>query len=179
MREQEVDLVPFMAKKQSRRPSLGVIIAREGGVLGIRFRLQEDPASIDPAGAEGPGTRRDGLWLGTCFEAFVAVEGEPGYAEVNLAATRDWNVYLFDGYRCGMRPDLSVLDLPRSTEFADGILTASFSFPLTSLATSDRALEVGLAAVIRHADGSIGHWALAHPGDRPDFHRREGFLLRC
>jgi len=32
--------------------------------------------------------------------------------------------------------------------------------------------------VIRLDGGRAGHWALAHPGDRPDFHLREGFLLR-
>jgi hypothetical protein len=178
MSEQEVDLVPFMAAKQSRGPSLVGIIVREGGFLGIRFRLLGDPALVDLSGTAGPGTRRDGLWSGTCFEAFVAVEGEHRYVEVNLTASRDWNVYLFDGYRRGMRPDPSVLDLPRSTELVDGVLAAAFSLPLASLAPAGRVLEVGLAAVIRHADGRLGHWALAHPGDRPDFHRREGFLLR-
>ncbi len=179
MSEQRADLVPFPATAPPREPNLGVVAVRIGGFFSVRFRLQGEPALVDPSGTAGTGTRRDGLWQGTCFEAFVAVEGEPRYTEVNLAASRDWNVYLFDGYRCGMRPDLSVLDLHRATELVDGILTAAFSLPLASLAPGDRALEVGLAAVIRHADGRIGHWALAHPGDRPDFHRREGFLLRC
>ena len=173
-----VDLVPFAPAEQPRDLSLAGTAGRDGGFLRVRFRLQGVPALVDLSGAVGAGTRRDGLWSGTCFEAFVAVEGGHGYAEVNLAPSRDWNVYLFDGYRSGMRPDPSVSDLQRSTDLVEGTLTASFSLPLASLAPADRVLEVGLAAVIRHADGRLGHWALAHPGDRPDFHRREGFLLR-
>jgi hypothetical protein len=159
--------------------SLSGTAARDDSFLGVRFLLQVDPALVDLPGAAGPGTRRGSLWLDTCFEAFVAVEGEHRYAEVNLATSRDWNVYLFEEYRRGMRPDPSVSDLQRSTDLVNGIFTAAFSLPLASLAPGDRVLEVGLAAVIRHADGRLGHWALAHPGDRPDFHRREGFLLRC
>ncbi len=179
MSELNADLAPFTATESTCKSRLAGEVVRDGGVLRVRFRLQGDPVRVNAPCTAGAGTRRDGLWRDTCFEAFVAVEGEPRYAEVNLAASRDWNVYLFDGYRCGMRPDHSVLDLHRAMELVDGILTAAFSLPLACLAPGDRALEVGLAAVIRHADGCIGHWALAHPGDRPDFHRREGFLLRC
>jgi hypothetical protein len=38
-------------------------------------------------------------------------------------------------------------------------------------------VEVGVCAVIRTETGGTSHWALAHPGPRPDFHRREGFAL--
>ncbi|MDO9693333.1 MAG: DOMON-like domain-containing protein [Candidatus Latescibacteria bacterium] len=179
MSELSVDLVPFVAAEPPLELNLSGVVARDVGFLRVCFRLQGNPALVRLPVAAGSGTRRDSLWLGTCFEAFVAVEGEHRYAEVNLATSRDWNVYLFEEYRCGMRPDHSVSDLMRSTVLVDGILTADFSLPLTSLAPGDRVLEVGLAAVIRHADGRLSHWALAHPGERPDFHRREGFLLRC
>jgi hypothetical protein len=39
------------------------------------------------------------------------------------------------------------------------------------------AVEAGVCAVIRTTAGGTSHWALAHPGPRPDFHRREGFAL--
>jgi len=178
MSEPSVDLVPFAPAEQTRDLRLAGTAARDGGFLRVWFRLQGGAAAAGPSGAAGSGTRRDGLWSDTCFEAFVAVEGEPRYAEVNLATSRDWNVYLFDGYRRGMRPDPSVSDLQRSMDLVEGTVAASFSLPLASLAPGDRVLEVGLAAVVRFADGYLGHWALAHPGDRPDFHRREGFLLR-
>jgi hypothetical protein len=171
-------LIPFPTDDPPAVMRLVADAVRDGDVLAVRFRLTGDPADFPSPGATGPGSRRDDLWRDTCFEAFVAVAGEPRYAEVNLATSLDWNVYLFDGYRRGMRPDLSLPDLPRATDLADGIFTATFSLPLASLEPGDCGLEVGLATVIRHADGRFGHWALAHPGERPDFHRREGFLLR-
>ena len=42
--------------------------------------------------------------------------------------------------------------------------------------TPGRAVS-GATAVIRSATGKTTHWALAHPGPRPDFHRRDGFAL--
>lgn len=179
MTTRAIPLQPFAAATPPWALRLEAVATRAGDVLKVGFRLEGETAGIVPAYAPGPGTRREGLWRDTCFEAFVAVAGEARYLEVNLAPTRDWNVYLFDGYRLGLRPDAASFDPPRATDQGDGALTASFSLPLTSLAPGDRVLEVGLAAVIRHADGRLDHWALAHPGDRPDFHLREGFLLRC
>lgn len=171
-------LRPFGAAEPPWGLRLEAAATRAGDVLEVGFRLAGETAGIVPACGAGPGARRDGLWRNTCFEAFVAVAGEARYLEVNLAPTRDWNVYLFDGPRLGMRPDTASSDPPRATDQHDGVIAASFSLPLTSLAPAGRVLEIGLAAVIRRADGRLGHWALAHPGDRLDFHRRDGFLLR-
>lgn len=179
MTPQAIPLRPFSPQDPPGGLCLVASACREGGLLRVAFRLEGRLPVVVPAAAPGAGSRRDGLWNGTCFEAFVAVAGEPRYTEVNLSPARDWNVYLFDGYRSGMRPDAALPDLPRTTEASDGILAAAFDLPLASLAPGDRALEVGLAAVIRFDDGNIEHWALAHPGDRPDFHLREGLLLRC
>jgi len=35
----------------------------------------------------------------------------------------------------------------------------------------------GVSAVIEEADGTKSYWALAHPGDEPDFHDEAGFVL--
>lgn len=173
-----IPLQPFAAADPPWALRLEAAAARAGDILEVEFRLEGETARIVPACVPGPGSRRDGLWRDTCFEVFVAVAGEARYLEANLAPTQDWNVYLFDGYRLGPRPDPASSDLPRTAEQGDGILTLSCSLPLASLAPGERVLEVGLAAVIRLDGGRAGHWALAHPGDRPDFHLREGFLLR-
>ena len=59
------------------------------------------------------------LWRHTCFEAFIAVEGQPAYHEFNFAPSGEWTVYAFSGYRDGgplademMRPHIAV----RSTD---------------------------------------------------------------
>jgi hypothetical protein len=40
------------------------------------------------------------------------------------------------------------------------------------------ALHAGLSAVIESADGALSYWALAHGGDRPDFHDPASFTMR-
>jgi hypothetical protein len=172
-------LIPFPTDDPPAGMRLVAGAVRVGDVLAVRFRLTGDTADIPLPLATGPGSRRDDLWRDTCFEVFVAVAGEPRYAEANLAPSLDWNVYLFDGYRRGMRPDPAAADPARAIDRAGGALTATFGLPLAGLDPRRRGLEVGLAAVIRAADGRLGHWALDHSGERLDFHRREGFLLRC
>ena len=51
---------------------------------------------ISSAGAPRIGTQ---LWQHTCFEAFIAVEGQSAYHEFNFAPSREWAVYAFVGYR--------------------------------------------------------------------------------
>ncbi|WP_366499495.1 hypothetical protein [Sphingopyxis sp.] len=47
----------------------------------------------------------DGLWQGTCFEAFLTEEGQPDYTEFNYAPDGRWACYQFDDYRSLLRPD--------------------------------------------------------------------------
>jgi len=129
--------------------------------------------------AELPG-RRDGLWRHTCCEAFLAPSAGVAYWEVNVAPSGDWNVYAFSGYRSGMTIEARVaaLGCTRSPR-GDGGLALHASFDVTAIAALARGpLDVGLAAVLEHDDGTLAYFALRHPGERPDFHRREAFALR-
>jgi hypothetical protein len=38
--------------------------------------------------------------------------------------------------------------------------------------------ELGLSAVLEENDGTKSYWALAHPGDKPDFHAPGCFAAR-
>jgi hypothetical protein len=40
----------------------------------------------------------------------------------------------------------------------------------TIVLESGRAWSLGLSAVLEEQDGTKSHWALAHGGDKPDFH---------
>ncbi|MDD1631850.1 MAG: hypothetical protein LUP91_06530, partial [Methylococcaceae bacterium] len=68
------------------------------GDLHISFELTGDlakiriPAPLPPAAV-------DGLWERTCFEVFVAVEGEAGYHEFNFSPSGQWAAYAFSDYR--------------------------------------------------------------------------------
>jgi hypothetical protein len=112
------------------------------------------------AAAEAP-ARRDGLWESTCLEAFVrAASAEEAYWEVNVSPGGDWQVYAFDAYRRGARPEARVRALP-----------------VRCKAEAAGTLRVGLAAVVEAGEGgALSYWALAHAPARPDFHAAEGFV---
>jgi len=48
--------------------------------------------------------------------------------------------------------------------------------PTTNL-PPDPHLRLGQAAVLEASDGRLGHWALRHVGEQPDFHGAAGFVL--
>jgi hypothetical protein len=118
------------------------------------------------------------LWRHTCFEAFIAVEGQPAYHEFNFAPSGEWAVYAFSGYRNGgplanemMRPHIAV----RTT---DSRLELDALVRLDGLSANNprASLRIGLSAVIEASDG-LSYWALRHPADKPDFHDAAGFSL--
>jgi hypothetical protein len=148
------------------------------GVLVCDYALHADLQRV-VLPAAGAGERRDGLWRHTCFEAFLAVPGLPGYFEFNFSPGGDWAAYRFEGYREGMAPlQLSVppaLHVRGST----ARLEMSARVELADIAELVRAshLRLGLAAVLEHAAGGVSYWALHHATGKPDFHHPEGFAL--
>jgi hypothetical protein len=145
--------------------------------LRMTFRLDGDIPRIQVSSPDVP-RFATGLWRHTCFEAFIALEGQPAYHEFNFAPSGDWTIYAFSGYRDGgpvanemMRPRIGV----RSTS---GQLELDAVVRLDSLsAIHPRAsLRIGLSAVIDAGDG-LSYWALRHPADKPDFHDARGFAL--
>ena len=131
---------------------------------------------VIPAAAEPP-ARRHGLWQETCFEFFLGVQDSPGYWEFNLSPAGDWNVYRFSGYRQGMAEEQAFSRLPFSAQIGEDSLRLALEVDLAGMVPAGPALEVGLATVVKLRDGAITYWALSHPGPRPDFHRRDGFIV--
>jgi hypothetical protein len=145
--------------------------------LQLTFRLDGDISRIQIA---APGVPRFAtqLWHHTCFETFIAVEGQPSYHEFNFAPSGDWAIFAFCGYRDGgpvtnemMRPHIAV----RST---DSRLELDTLVRLNELSgIHPRAsLRIGLSAIIEASDG-LSYWALRHPAAKPDFHDADGFAL--
>jgi hypothetical protein len=145
--------------------------------LRVSYRLDGELARIAfPA----PSTPRIGfdLWRHTCFEVFVAIDGQTAYHEFNFSPSGEWTVYAFRGYREGgpvtdetARPRIAV-----SSTATTLALDASVSLGALSTMYPRTRLRLGLAAVIE-SGGELSHWALSHPGPRPDFHDRGGFAL--
>lgn len=135
-------------------------------------------AHVLPADQATNPERRDGLWRQTCAELFVGAVGAPGYLEWNLSPTGHWNLYRFDGYREGGRPEPAIVDAAPHVTRQTGQLAVEATLPLAPVRLADLALEVGVSAVIAEKGGALSHWALHHPAERPDFHDRRGFVLR-
>jgi hypothetical protein len=179
-------LMPFPAQEQQSPPDLDLFgaLERRGDGLDLRFRLQGNLDQLLLPEASAAPARCDGLWQHTCLEAFWGACGEPGYWEWNASPSGDWNLYRFDRYRQGLRPE-PLAQPPRchwmlgSAAARGQQLELQLQLPdLAAAAVPAGALEASLTAVLEHRDGSLSYWALALDGPEPDFHRRDGFVLR-
>ncbi|MCS5705477.1 MAG: DOMON-like domain-containing protein [Cyanobacteriota bacterium] len=159
-----------------------VALERRGAatILCIDYRLVADlgdspQALLLPAPATAP-ARCDGLWQHTCLEAFVADADADAYWELNMAPSGDWALYRFTGYRIGQEsPPGEALSFP-ITRRVDG-LELQLRWPLPTELTSAAELRLGITAVVEQRSGALSYWALHHPGQEADFHRRDGFSL--
>ncbi|MBI1185826.1 MAG: hypothetical protein GC206_00540 [Alphaproteobacteria bacterium] len=119
--------------------------------------------------------RVDGLWEHTCFEAFIAQAGAPGYMEFNFSPAIQYAAYAFDGYRAGMRP-LALDAEPYLGCMNDGgyFLKLDAFIKAAFIAAP---MRLALSAVVEEKSGAKSYWALAHPPGKPDFHHDAGFVL--
>jgi hypothetical protein len=141
--------------------SLKVSFERRGRLVWLRYDLRCRLACLRLPVAAWP-SRQDGLWLHTCFEAFV---GADAYAEFNFSPSGEWAAYAFSGYRQDMR-ELAVENSPEIVlDAVRGRFTQEVVF-----APGDVFGPLGLCAVIEEMDGTKSYWALAHPPGKPDFH---------
>jgi len=152
--------------------------ARDGEHLSLRYQLSGPLQQLQLQQTNATPARRDGLWQSTCLECFLALPQDPGYWEVNLSPAGDWNVYRLDGYRQGLhREPAGVAPALRRLPQPDG-LELVMDLPLPPPLATAGVLELGITAVIATRQGELSYWALRHPGEQPDFHLREGFVLR-
>lgn len=129
-----------------------------------------------PTPLAAPSTQiTDGLWEHTCFEAFLAQPDGTAYREFNFAPSGQWAIYDFSAYRVREEKPLPTaapqISLQRDADrFTLRVVLAAELVPAAMQ-------HAGITAVIETTDGAKQYWALAHPGERPDFHLREAFLL--
>jgi hypothetical protein len=177
--EHWIDLRCHPSRSPEAVRAIRVLVRRSANAeLRMTFRLDGDISRIR---VPSPGTARIAteLWQHTCFEAFVAVEGQPAYHEFNFAPSGEWAVYAFRGYRNGgpvanevMRPQIAASSTGSRLE-----LDALVRLDGLSAIHPRAVLRMGLSAVIEASDG-LSYWALRHPLDKPDFHDAGGFALQ-
>jgi len=121
----------------------------------------------------------DGLWQGTCFEAFVALPTESGYIEINATSSGAWAAYSFSDYRVKVSNLTKTKVLLSRAECSAQEVMVRCIFDLSTLPNYALAtrLDFGITMVIKSLIGKCHYFALAHPGPMPDFHDRRGFML--
>ena len=142
----------------------------------VRVRWRVDGVSklvVPPFAGRG---RANDLWQTTCFEMFAKAPGEEGYSEFNLSPSERWAAYDFTGYREGMR-EREFRREPDCTMRA-GLAMALFDAALPREQVPQPPCALGLSAVIEEEGGVKSYWALAHAGEKPDFHDPACFTAR-
>ncbi len=170
-------LKPFREKRPIPGMEIAGSIGRRGNMLTVRCELRGDLSKLAiPARGEVP-ARKDRLWEETCLELFLGIKDSGNYWEFNLSPAGHWNAYRFSSYRDGMREEPAFASLPIEVRIDPKALRVSLDLDIGTIVPAGKTVEAAVCAVVRTGTGEISHWALAHPGPRPDFHRRDGFLL--
>ncbi len=120
----------------------------------------------------------DGLWQHTCFEAFIAVNGEEGYYEFNFSPSSAWAAYAFSAYRKRSAWAINNAPIIRCTQTKESllldVLIGADDLPLKR---AEQSFQLGITAVIETNEGELSYWALQHSDSEPDFHQRNHFIL--
>lgn len=155
--------------------SVSVRVKPDG--LRLVYTMSGDTAGLRIPLATAPGPA-DGLWQHTCFEAFVATEGDVAYREFNFSPSGQWAAYHFAGERerdTSPAPDLPAPVMQLAVTPTQLILDVHL--PHAALPSPARHLALALCAVMEERDGRLSYWALQHPKARPDFHHPAGRSL--
>lgn len=171
-------LWPFPGEEAPPGLRIGGSIERHGDTLTLACALEGDMSRVAfPAPAARP-ERKDRLWEETCLELFLSAADSEGYHEFNLSPAGHWNAYRFGSYRRGMREEETIAALPFRVSPGPGALRFAVTLDIGGIVPGAADADAGVFAVVRTAEGKASHWAPAHAGRRPDFHLRDGFVLK-
>ena len=171
-----LSLQPFTPVQDLPDLRITVDLSRRSNTVELFYSIRGPIKEIVvPAPVETP-LRKGGLWEETCLEFFLAPKDSLPYWEVNLSPSSHWNVYRFSAYRKGMREEAAFTSLPFRVERGKGSFLLDVELPLDGIISPETPLEMGISAVIKPRSNQVTYWALSHPGQKPDFHRRESFI---
>jgi hypothetical protein len=175
---QWASLVSYRSHSQAIREVDVRVRKTEPDTLIFQYVLRAEMPRVRVPPVQSPG-RADELWKHTCFEAFIAVTGEPGYHELNFSPSRRWAIYRFSGYREGMSPtNVTVPPVLDVRSFDDRLeLDAAVRLPDLAGSQVGRTLKLALSTVVEDDSGTLSYWALKHGPGKADFHHPDGFVL--
>ena len=173
-------LRPFIGNEVDAVEGIEYGVWREGECIGVEYDLYGLLSHLVIPDYLPAHKRCDDLWQHTCFELFLreADEKKTNYYECNFSPAGNWNVYRFSSYRKGMMPANTVRDPILTIEKTKKIFSLRAEVDLTGLVPDSTLLEVGVSCIIENCDGKHGYWALSHPGEAPDFHDPQSFIIR-
>jgi hypothetical protein len=174
------ELQPHPASDRSgiRRFTVELDVAPKSRALLLDYSIEGD---IDRLVLPPPGIARrvDGLWQHSCFEAFLGTDRDESYHEFNFAPSGDWAAWRFGGRRSAQSsPELPAPSIEFRRDADACRLSATVSIGSLPELADAADIRAGMAAVVETQDGALSYWALAHGGERPDFHDPASFLLR-
>jgi hypothetical protein len=90
------------------------------------------------------------------------------YSEFNFSPSERWAAYDFSAYRAGMAQRAMARGPVITPRRGADVLFCDVAIPTPAL--PPRPWRYGLTAVLEEAGGVKSYWAMAHAGDKPDFH---------
>jgi hypothetical protein len=171
-------LQPFPQGAPASPFTLTGAISREGTRLAIVYTLAGPLQELLIAPPAAAPARQWVLWETTCFEFFLAIPETTAYWEFNLSPAGHWNLFRLADNRQGIQEEPALQVLPLTVNRQPERLTLTLDVDLAAIIQPETSLEVAVSTVLQHQDGRLSYWALTHPGPKPDFHNRTGFLLK-
>jgi hypothetical protein len=176
MKPSWLTLQPFRPERGLETIQLQARAVWQQPELDLQLRLRDPQGLVCFPPATALIERRDGLWQFTCFEAFFSAPGAEAYWELNLAPNGHWNAYRLSGYRTGLQPEASLMELPYNLQRRSGELEIRLRLDLHALLPDPTDLDLSITSVLAFEGLGCTYWALHHSGSEPDFHRRDSFL---
>ncbi len=168
-------LLPFF--KKSPLFSISADVRRVENIFTVSYEVNDQKNALSlPAEFRATSSelvRADNLWEDTCFELFLRPSNQKIYYEFNFSLNSKWNAYQFDEYRSPQPPKRTNHFLAQSMGWDGKKLVVELSGQV-QLEDS----EISLTAIIKEHSGIKHYFALAHLGDKPDFHLAESFILK-
>jgi hypothetical protein len=177
MNEQTFSLQPFTAGNLLPDVQITGTISRNNHQLAISYQLLGELTEIAISPPSNTPTRKHELWQDTCFEFFVGIQESERYWEFNLSPSGDWNVYRFDSYRQGMQEETAFIELPFYVEKSDSF-TLNLDVDLLKIVSPKQGIDLAITSVVKQKNNQVTYWALVHKGTKPDFHIRDGFVIK-